>query len=466
MLARPVNLAWLRVCAWGVLLALSQPGLVVAQERVYQTNLAEEDWSFLADGSKRRDRWDPLKYVALGKEGWYLTLAGELRLRPEGFRIRPFEGTPSTRDNYLLQRYLFGADVHFGRRVRAFAEMQSGVINGRTTGPRPTDQNSLDLHQGFVEWRSASGPRPGFGTRVGRQELSIGSSRLISASPTLNTKRSFDGVRVTAHWSRWRFEGAAAALTGLQPGIFDDGTQTDIKFWGVAAVTQGPRGAWTLYYLGLSNRDIQFAQGRGRDARHTLGVGWRDTAGIFDFNYDAILQRGDFEGGEVGAWGVSSETGARLVRGAWHLRFGLRANAASGDRDAADPSLQSFNPLFPGASFAGPLGVFGATNMIDVTPFVSAAPGRRLILGLEWPQYWRTSTADGLYNTALRLLLPPGAGRGHHVGSSVGVLSIYQVTPHVQVSGAIIRLVPGAFLDTTFVRGGLGLYSLTATYRF
>jgi hypothetical protein len=443
------------------------PPAASAQERVYQANLAEEDWSFLADRSKRLDRWDPVKYIALGPDGWYLTLAGEVRFRPEGFRIRPTESAPSTRDNYLLQRYLFGADVHFGARFRVFAEVQSGIINGRTTGPRPTDQNTIDLHQGFVEWRSRAEPGAGFSARVGRQELNIGSSRLISASPTLNTKRSFDGLRATAFFRGWRFDGAAAALTSLQAGAFDDSADTNIKFWGLAAGKAFPkmRGAWSFYYLGLANRDIQFAQGRGRDARHTLGIGWRAAARVVDFNYDLILQRGDFEGGSVSAWGVSSETGIR-VAGRWRPRFGLRANAASGDRDPRDPSMQSFNPLFPGASFAGPIGLFGATNMIDVTPFVSAMPARRLILGFEWPQYWRTSTGDGVYNTSLRLLLPPRAGEGRRVGSTIGTLAIWQATHHLQVSGAILRLIPGRFLDTTFVRGGVGLYSITAAYRF
>ena len=461
----PNSTARSRVVALVLLLACVAPAL--AQERVYQPNLADEDWSFLADASKRRERWDPLKYIPFGREGWFLTLAGEARLRPEGFRIRPTDTAPSTRDNYLLQRYLFGADLHFGAQARAYVEIQSGIINGRTTGPRPTDQNTLDLHQGFFEWRSKRGRSANVSARFGRQELNIGSSRLISASPTLNTKRSFDGLRVTVAPGRWRIEGAAATLTELQPGAFDDAAEANIKFWGVAAVLPAVKlkGVWSLYYLGLSNKNIQFVQGRGRDARHTVGIGWRVAGAAADFNYDLILQQGDFKGGDVDAWGVSTETGFR-VKAKWRPRFGLRVNAASGDRDARDPSMQSFNPLFPGASFAGPIGLFGATNMIDVTPFVSAMPIRRLILGLEWPQYWRTSTGDGVYNTALQLLLPPGVGTGHRVGSSVGVLSIYQLTPHLQLSGAVIRLVSGPFLDTTFVRAGAGLYSVTAAYRF
>jgi hypothetical protein len=469
-----VRPAWVERRRTAVALALAaclsgmSASAAFAQERVYQTNLAEEDWSFLADSSKRTDWWDPVKYIPFGRDGWFMTLAGEVRFRPEGFRIKATDTAPSTRDNYLLQRYLFGADFRFGGRMRAYAEFQSGIINGRTAGPRPTDQNSLDLHQGFVEWRSSRDAKARFSGRLGRQELNIGSSRLISASPTLNTKRSFDGLRVTALGGGWRFEGAAAALTGLQPGIFDDGTNAGIRFWGVAAVRpgQGAKGSWTFYYLGLANRNIQFAQGRGRDERHTLGVGWRAAARIVDFNYDLILQEGNFEGADVSAWGISTETGFRVPAVGWRPRFGLRANGASGDRDAADPSLQSFNPLFPGASFAGPIGLFGATNMIDLTPFVSVMPRRGLILGVERPMYWRTSTADGVYNTALRLLLPPRAGTGHFVGATLGILGIWQATHHLQMSGAVIRLVPGRFLDTTFVRGGAGLYSVTAAYRF
>src|SRR5206468_8912813 len=71
--------------------------------RIYQPNLAEEDWSFLKDESKRVDFWDPLKYISLGAEDRFLTLSGEIRFRPEGFRIRGIGDIPSTHDGYFLQ---------------------------------------------------------------------------------------------------------------------------------------------------------------------------------------------------------------------------------------------------------------------------------------------------------------------------------------------------------------------------
>jgi hypothetical protein len=443
-------------------------GLVHAQDRVYHTNLADEDWSFLKDRTKRDDWWDPVKYVPLGRDDWFMTVSGEIRFRPEGFRIKATDTAPATRDQYLLQRYLFGADIHFGRRTRLYTEVQSGIINGRIGATRPTDSNPADLHQGFLHWKSSRGGTPGFEMQVGRQELTIGSSRLISAAPGLNVKRSFDGVQISAAVRSWRFESAAAELTDLQSGVFDDGPSHQIRFWGAAVRGPWPasRGAWTLYYLGLANRDMQFAQGRGRDTRHTLGLNYRRDHPAFDVNYDGVAQVGTFRGSRASAWGISTDTSVRMPATAWRPRIGLRANAASGDRDPADPTVQSFNPLFPGASFAGPIGLFGPTNMIDVTPYVSLAPRRGLVLGFERPWYWRTSAGDGIYNTALRLLAPPQAGTGRFIGGSTGILAAWQATTHLQLSGAIIRLVPGRFLDTTFVRGGAGLYSATATYRF
>jgi hypothetical protein len=42
-------------------------------------------------------------------------------------------------------------------RARVFAELQSGIINGQLRSPRPTDQNTLDIHQAFFEWRQPLG---------------------------------------------------------------------------------------------------------------------------------------------------------------------------------------------------------------------------------------------------------------------------------------------------------------------
>ena len=437
--------------------------------RAYLPNLAEEDWSFLKDQSKRVDFWDPLKYISLGAENRFLTLGGEIRFRPEGFRIRGVGDIPSTRDGYFLQRYLFGADFHLSRRFRVFTEIQSGLINGKLNSPRPTDKNSLDLHQAFFEWKEKLRGDREFSLRVGRQELAIGSSRLISASPGLNVKRSFDGAVLALKANGWRLEGGIARLVGLSQGVFDDLPDHEQTFWGIAATRKSPRfkqGQLGFYYLGLDRARSVYAQGIGRDQRHTLGAKWSGSGARFDLNYDAIFQWGSFSGAPVRAWAFSTETGYRISQRHWKPRFSIRADTASGDKDPADPRLQAFNPLFPGNSYAGAVGLLGPTNLTDLTPALTMVPHRRLVLIVECPNYWRTSLQDGIYSTDLRLLVPPSAGEGRYVGSNPGIAPIWQVTRHITVQGAITRFLSGGFLERTFVANGFGFYSLSVIYRF
>jgi alginate export protein len=232
---RPVCL---RAAAGVLIVLIGAPVTTLAQPRTYQPDRSDEDWSFLKSAPKT-DFWDSLKYIPFG-EDWFMTLSGEVRYRPEGFRVRATEGRPSSSDNYLLQRYLFGADVR-GPRARVFAELQSGIINGRLRSPRPTDSNTIDVHQAFVEWRQPIGTGSGFNVKVGRQELAIGSTRLISASPGLNVKRSFDGISLGGRVPSFRFAAAVAQLVGLSTGSFDDRADSSQLFWGAAISRRSPR---------------------------------------------------------------------------------------------------------------------------------------------------------------------------------------------------------------------------------
>lgn len=433
----------------------------------YRSNPADEDWTFLKTAPDT-DAWDPVKYIALGPDDWSLTLSGELRYRPEGFRVHTPPGRPSTVDNYFLQRYLFGTDFRLGRRLRLFGELQSGIVNGRFQSQRPTDRNSLDVHQAFVEWRPAVRGTGTLGITIGRQEIEIGSSRLISASPGLNVKRSFDGVVAAYRQPTWTLTGVLANLVPLRAGAFNDAPDLDQRFWGVAAGRRGPafqRSDLGIYYLGIDRTASVYAQGLGPELRHTTGLKWSGSGTRLDVNYDAVFQWGRFDGAPIRAWAFATETSYRF-RTAWRPRVSVRTDVASGDDDSGDPALQSFNPLFPGNAYSGAVGLLGPTNLTDFTPGLTLFPHQSLTLGVELPSYWRTSTADGVYATDLRVLFRPEIGEGKYVGTNPGVIVSWQATRHVQVQGAVTRFLSGGFLERTFVARGFGFYSITTRYRF
>jgi hypothetical protein len=439
-----------------------------AQVRRYQPNPADEDWSFLAT-APNVDPWDPVKYIRLGKDGWFVTLNGEIRYRPEGFRIRPSDSRPATIDNYLLQRYLFGSDFIFGKHSRLYVDVQSGIINGSIRSPRPTDGNRVDLHQAFYSWRATRPNGQGFAVDIGRQELSVGSSRLISASPGLNVKRSFDGIEASYRAASWNVIGAAARLVAVENGVFDDRSSGSHPFWGIAASRRSPRfqrGELGGYYLGIDRPSSLYYQGRAPERRHTVGLKWTGIGTRGDLNYDALFQWGTFAGASIRGWAFATETGFRPALSGWKPRISIRTDFASGDRDPADPHLQAFNPLFPGNSYSGAVGLLGPTNLTDLTPALTMSPASGLVVGFEVPSYWRTSTADGVYATDLRLLIPPTAGEGKYVGTNPGILVVWQATRHLQVQGAITRFLSGGFLKNTFVAPGFAFYSTSGVYRF
>ena len=47
--------------------------------RTYSLLRENEDWSWLANPALREDYLDPIKYLPLGRNGWYVTLGGEIR---------------------------------------------------------------------------------------------------------------------------------------------------------------------------------------------------------------------------------------------------------------------------------------------------------------------------------------------------------------------------------------------------
>jgi hypothetical protein len=149
----------------------------------------------------------------------------------------------------------------------------------------------------------------------------------------------------------------------------------------------------------------------------------------------------------------------------WKPRISLRADIASGDKDARDAGLQSFNPLFPGNSYAGAVGLFGPTNLTDLTPGVTALLTRSLVLGFEAPSYWRTSSGDGLYATDQRVLLLPESGKEGNAEPNPGALAYLSARQLTCSFRSVPRLCPAA-AEKMFCRQWSGFYLITALYRF
>ena len=325
------------------------------------------------------------------------------------------------------------------------------------------------MHQAFVEIRSPKERPRQASLRLGRQEMTIGSSRLISAAQGLNVKRSFDGAVAALRTGGWSVEGGVARLVGVGQGAFDDVAASGQDFWGVSVARRNflfKGGTGGAYYLGIDRKQSTYAQGIGSELRHTVGVKFTGAWKAFDFNYDLVGQWGTFANAGITGWAIATENSVRVAKWPLHPRFTLRMNSASGDRNPFDPRLQSFNPLFPGSAYSGAVGLLGPTNLTDVTPSVQLVAPHKVVIIFEMPSYFRTSLYDAVYNIELRPLINVASSRERFVGTNPGVVAMWQATPHLNLTGVITRFLPGGYVQQSFVAHGFGFYSSSITYRF
>jgi hypothetical protein len=208
--------------------------------RSYPLPTYDENWQFLSDPHRRADPWDMVKYVRL-TDGMFASFGGEARESYERFGNQDFGLSVPSPNGYLLQRYLLHADLHLGSRLRLWTELNSSFENGRVGGPQPvTEEDKLDLHQGFVEFEIVQRPGVAVSVRGGRQEIDVGSGRMYSLREGPNVPLSFDGLRAIAQTGSWRFDAWVARPVTTTPGIFDDSSHRQFSVWG-AYVTRTSR---------------------------------------------------------------------------------------------------------------------------------------------------------------------------------------------------------------------------------
>jgi hypothetical protein len=425
-----------------LMLSMYVPTVALAQEAVqgYKPFRYDEDYRYLRDPTLRSDFWDPLKYIPLGGDpNTYLSFGGELRERFESYSPTNF-GLKGGNDNaYVLHRLLLSADLHITQYFRAFLQLGNELAAGKNQPLSPTDVDRLDLQQAFIDVKvpiSELDPT----LRIGRQEMSFGSQRLVSAREPPNIRRSFDGLRLFDTIGSVRLDAFVTRPVQLQQGVFDDYPSHQQVFWGVYTTVQlAPTLSVDLYYLGLDDERAHFGSVAGGEHRHSVGTRVFGNSRGWDWNFEAVGQFGGFAGREIRAWTVASDSGYTISALPWTPRLGLKANIASGDRNPHDGSLNTFNPLFPKYGYFSEAALIAPSNFFDFQPSLSVAPVDNLTITVGWDFLWRQTTRDGVYLSPLTPVAGTAGHGGQFTGHQVSLDVDWQVNRHVEVKGSYVH---------------------------
>jgi hypothetical protein len=399
----------------------------------------KEDYGFL------RDRPEPtllerLKFIPLNRDRTaYLTVGAQVRERVEGYD-RAFFGLPGgpTFTSYAT-RLLADADLHVGARFRSFVELGSYWEDGREPASRPIDVGRLELQQAFLDVVGLDRPRSRLTLRLGRQELPLGSGRLVSIRDGANVRLSFDAAKVTwARGGRTTFEASAGRPVVPKQGVFDSETSDREWFWYGDLTRSGAaagRPAVELFYVGHSLRGAVYGRGAGDETRHSLGGRVWGRPAPWDYSVQAGYQFGSFGSADIRAWGVATETGRAFASLPGRPRFAVRADVASGDRgDAA--TLQTFNAPYPALNYFSEAATFAPGNSFDLHPYLEVRPARTVAAAAGVDLVWRFRTSDAIYRAGGGLLVPPGVSDASFVTAITQLDASWQPIPQIALRAA------------------------------
>jgi hypothetical protein len=407
----------------------------------------DENYFRLKDSA--RTFYNRIKYIPLSQSGSvYLSFGCEVRQELDYFIHEDWGASGLGRDVFLLQRYHLHADLHLGNRIRLFGQLRSGLEDRRRNGPRPIDEDQLNVQNLFVDVIAYTEMDRTITLRLGRQEVYYGSGRLIDVRNGPNLRLYFDGAKVAYASSGLKLDAFVLAEPMVNTGIFDNASTRKANLWGIYSTYTIPQSAnFDFYYLGINRENTRFEEGIADEVRHTVGTRfWKNGAG-FVYNFEAMYQFGKFGSGNIRALGLSSEIGFLFgnLKGAPAIK--LRNDIISGDKRKGDGRLGTPNGLYPNGGYFGMNPQVGPANLISVHPNFTWSPKNKVGLTMDVLFSWRYSTEDGIYGPSGSFRMSGPESDKRYTGTAyINTLS-WNINPFLNYNIGVQYFKTGGFIN-------------------
>jgi hypothetical protein len=459
---RLAHLFLLALC--GVAAAVEAPSTPSeSARRTLKYSREDEDWRWLAQGTRTPDAWDRLKYISLGDEA-SLGLGADLRAYMESFRHEGF-GTGLPHNEYLQTRALIHGDLRFNDRFRVFTQFEHADVPGRDGGPRRIiDRNDFDINQLFTELDLGDET-----LRLGRQEVRFGAARMIATRDgPLNARLPLDGARLIVKRPYGRLDAFLFQVVLVDTGAFNDHAKGQPWIWGgfftIPAESADQPGI-ELYALGYDARRNTYQEGTGTERRRTLGTRITLNRNGWDQDWEANYQFGRFGTGDIRAWSANWEGGFTFRDAALKPRLGWYASANSGDHEAGDGQLQTYRPFTARNPWAQMV-PFGFPNLEGLQLNAGIQPIPSLKLSLRHFFLRRQSAGDGTYTGAFALQRPGTPTMSRDLAGISSFFGEWDVNRHLRLTAAFDHAEAGGFIRQGPGKRDVDYLAVIALYRF
>ena len=413
---------------------------------------AEESYAFLSDTKPDKLFLAPLKFIPLSaSKDISLTLGGEYRARLESFTNQNYS---SENDSYYSQRLDLHASLSLGSRIRFFGELYHGYTAG---DDRVIEDETIDLHQGFLEFILFNKASSSMSLRLGRQEIGYGASRLIGIREGPNMRRSFDLVKLAYK----KKKGSLNIIYGKEltygfdafdntSDLFKDDSSSP-TIWGAYLQENfiGKPGNLDFYYFGFNSKTARFNDVVGEETRHSIGFRSYGKVGKYSFNTEVIYQFGELGESTISAYNFETDWKYILIEKGWKPKLGIRLDLSSGDANAADNKIQTFNPMFVNPAIYSLAAVNTPANLTSFHPNLTIYPSERFSIYVDYALFYRTRSNDGLYTPPRFIFRESQSSSEKHIGDAIGLQANWEINRNMSFDLRSSYFIAGKFIKAT-----------------
>lgn len=308
-----------------------------------------------------------------------------------------FNDNIDDKDGFNLWRTRLGLTLKPVKELKLFYQFQDArVSDDSTTGSKAAFENWAETRQLWLEGRTDKLAIQGIGLssvgfRLGRQELSYGSQRLLGAFDWSNVAQTFDALKLILEFEKQRLSldifggGKTSVKSPREQDDFYDGSSND-RLGGYYAVYKALEGFTFEQYVINRNTDgqtVSFGQaGDGEIEDYTIGgrVSGKIADTAFDFELEAAKQVGNSGALDADAQMIVAVLGYTLDM-SWKPRLSFEFDYASGDRDRTDNKRQTFDNIHPtNHLFYGYMDFVSLQNINNYRLQLKADPTKKLSL--------------------------------------------------------------------------------------
>lgn len=422
------------------------------------------------------DIFENIKNIPLNQEQHiFLDLAGSLRLRGEAWSNYNFEPNTTktqTQDIFGLSQLRLSANLRAWDFFRFYVEGISALSTPRHLpgGNRSIDVDALDFQNLYIDLKWPLTETLNISLRPGRQEIDLGKQRLMSSLAWVNTRRTFDGVRLTLADPAFSLDALYTQVVQVQPWYINSSSPNN-SIYGLYSHWQAHERLETeFYWLGSHHSQSAFQKLVGNEDRQTFGSrlvsqwpsGWRgevegawQVGAVADQTINAgfVATEASYQPPELKDWGKP--------------QFVLGFDYASGDSNPNDKVLNTFNQLYPLAhAYYAYSDVLGRQNAVDLWAGLRYQFLPALNLRLNLHQLWRASQADGIYNTGGKLFRSDSNSNASDLGLAFDSVLSYDLDKHLSFEAGYSYFRPGQFMQDSGSAADLNFAYLSSTYKF